>query len=238
MRLGTRLVGSIGSAARYRFDIGSAARIQPLRPSYSQPLQDARVSVHNRVVPVPRQPQTGSADDGVTDTEVEAVQAACRVLVAISAQSIAAVDDVVDLAQWRALVVIASRGSVSLGELASATSLHLSTTSRMCDRLVDRGLLHRADDPADRRQLTLTLTGEGRRLVHEVIHRRKLRLTPLLARLSATSRAQLMTSLRDLAEVAGEPADSDLWFMGWPTGSWDDSPDRNTPEPAGPAKPM
>jgi DNA-binding MarR family transcriptional regulator len=176
--------------------------------------------MHNERVPVPHQTQSESAaDDGVTDTEVEAVQAACRILVAISAQSIAAIDDVVDIAQYRALVVIASRGSVSLGELAGATSLHLSTTSRMCDRLVGMGLLDRADDPADRRQLTLTLTGEGRRLVREVIRRRRLRLTPLLARLPSSSRAQLVTSLRHLAEAAGEPADSDLWFMGWATES-------------------
>jgi DNA-binding MarR family transcriptional regulator len=175
--------------------------------------------MHNREVPMPRQTECGPADDGVTDTEVEAVQAACRILVAISARSIAAIDDVVDIAQCRALVVIASRGSVSLGELAGATSLHLSTTSRMCDRLVSTGLLDRADDPADRRQLTLTLTGEGRRLVREVMRRRKLGLTPLLARLPPGSRTQLVTSLRSLAEAAGEPADSDLWFMGWPTGS-------------------
>ena len=46
--------------------------------------------------------------------------AACRVLVALSAQSIAAVEDAADVTQVRALVVISSRGSVSLGELAAA----------------------------------------------------------------------------------------------------------------------
>jgi DNA-binding MarR family transcriptional regulator len=171
---------------------------------------------------MPKQGQfeAGSPEaDGVTDDEVEAVQAACRVLVAISAQSIAAVDDIVDPTQCRALVVIASCGAVSLSELADATSLHLSTASRMCDRLVAMGLLHRADDPANRRQLTLTLTDEGRRLVQEVLRQRKQALTPLLSRLPVHSRAQLVTSLRSFAEVADEPADSDLWFMGWPTDS-------------------
>ncbi|HST47785.1 MarR family winged helix-turn-helix transcriptional regulator [Jatrophihabitans sp.] len=157
------------------------------------------------------------AGDTVTDADVEAMQAACRVLVAISARSIAAIDDVVDLTQFRALVVIASRGSVSLGELADATSLHLSTASRLCDRLVGRGLLDRADDPANRRQLTLRLTDEGRRLVHDVRHRRKLALQPLLARLPRHTRTQLVSSLRSFAAVSDEPADSDLWLMGWPT---------------------
>ena len=157
------------------------------------------------------------APDGVSDADIEAVQAACRVLVAISARAIAAVDDVIDLTQFRALVVITSRGSVSLGELAEATGLHLSTASRLCDRLVGRGLLDRADDPANRRQLTLTLTGEGRRLVAEVREQRKLALRPLLARLPSRSRAQLVTSLRGFAAAADEPAEADLWLMGWPT---------------------
>jgi DNA-binding MarR family transcriptional regulator len=169
---------------------------------------------------VSRQTQSGSAaDGGVTDAELEAVQAACRVLVAISARSIAVIDDVVDLAQFRALVVIDSRESVSLGELAEATALHLSTASRMCDRLVTKGLLIRVDDPADRRQLVLRLTEKGRRLVQEVVRRRKAALEPLLAGLPKRRRTQLVTSLRDLAVAGGEPADSDLWFMGWPTGS-------------------
>jgi len=188
---------------------------------YSQLLQVARLVLHNREMAAQR--HTGSESpaqgDGVTDEEVEAAQAACRVLVAISARSIAVIDDIVDLAQFRALVVIASLESVSLGELAEATSLHLSTASRMCDRLVGMGLLDRADDPANRRQLTLTLTSEGRRLVQEVMRQRKLALEPLLATLSKRRRTQLVTSLRAFADAGGEPAESDLWFMGWPTGA-------------------
>jgi DNA-binding MarR family transcriptional regulator len=176
--------------------------------------------MHNPKVPSPPPAPTGvTADDGVTDAELEAVQAACRVLVAISAQSLAVIDGVVDVAQFRALVVIASRESVSLRELAEATSLHLSTASRMCDRLVAKGLVIRVDDPANRRQLVLRLTGKGRRVIHDVARRRKAALKPLLARLPKGRRAQLVTSLRDLADAGGQPADSDLWFMGWPTGS-------------------
>jgi DNA-binding MarR family transcriptional regulator len=101
------------------------------------------------------------------------VLAACRVLAGVSAQSVAAVEDVVDLIQFRALVVVASRGSVSLGELAEATQIHLSRASRMCDRMVGMGLRNRADDPANRRQLIVTLTPEGRRIGEEVIGRRR-----------------------------------------------------------------
>ncbi|HEV7206038.1 MAG TPA: MarR family transcriptional regulator [Jatrophihabitans sp.] len=154
---------------------------------------------------------------GVIDAEIDAVQAACRVLVAISAQSIAAVEDEVDLAQFRALVVMAGRGSVSLGELAVAVRLHLSTASRMCDRLVGLGLIDRTDDPHNRRQLVLTLTRKGSRLVADVMSRRRAALEPVVRRLPPDRRSQLVSVLREFSQAGDEPADTDLWFMGWAT---------------------
>jgi len=163
-------------------------------------------------------PSPGRApEDRLTGAELDAVQAACRVLVAISAQSIAAVEDVVDLTQFRALVVIASRGSVSLAELADAARLHMSKASRMCERMVSLGLIHRGDDPDNRRQLTLTLTEQGSRLVQDVMARRRAALEPLLLRLPKQRRSQLVSLLREFADAGGEPADADLWFMGWAT---------------------
>lgn len=147
------------------------------------------------------------------------MRAACRVLVAVSAQSIAAVDDVADPTQVRALVVIASRGSVSLSELSEATSLHLTRASRLCDRLVAKGLVNRADDPANRRQLTLTLTPEGDRVVEEVARRRRDAIEPILSRMSQQMtkqrRAELVSLLQAFAVAGGEPSDPDLWAMGW-----------------------
>lgn len=138
-------------------------------------------------------------------------------LVAISAQSVAAVEDVVDLAQFRALVVIASRRSVSLGELADATQIHLSTASRMCDRLVNTGLIDRAEDPNNRRQLLLTLTEDGRRLVQKVMRRRRATLEPMLERMPSARRRLLGELLREFAAADGEPTEAQLWFMGWAT---------------------
>jgi DNA-binding MarR family transcriptional regulator len=165
-----------------------------------------------------QRPQTGGTVRApVTDTEIEAMLAACRVLVAISAQSIAAVDDTVDMPQFRALVVMASRGSVTLGALADAAGMNLSTASRLCDRLVSMGLLNRADDPANRRQLQLTLTEAGHRVVTRAMDKRRAALQPIMARLPQHSRAQLVELLTEFADAGGEPPDRDLWSLGWPT---------------------
>lgn len=164
-----------------------------------------------------RSPRSPDAHDG----EADALLAACRVLVAVSAQSIAAVEDVADLTQVRALVVVASRGSVSLSELSEAANIHLTRASRLCDRLVLMGLLNRADDPANRRQLTLTLTPAGEWVVAEVMRRRREAIAPILDRMrqqmTQHRRAQLTSLLKEFATAGGEPSDPDLWAMGWTT---------------------
>jgi DNA-binding MarR family transcriptional regulator len=156
-----------------------------------------------------------------TNDEVDALLAACQVLVGISAQSVAAVSDVADLIQVRALVVVAGRGSVSLSELAAAMDIHLTRASRLCDRLVLKGLLHRVEDPDNRRQLILTLTPSGKRVTRTVIQRRRAALGPILTRmtrkLTAQQRTEFTALLRDFTAAAGQPADTDLWAMGWAT---------------------
>jgi len=75
----------------------------------------------------PGKPQDGWADD------VEATMLAARALVAISAQSVATVEEVVTPPQLRVLVMIASQGPLNLGptdDLARLPLILLSTTNR------------------------------------------------------------------------------------------------------------
>jgi DNA-binding MarR family transcriptional regulator len=151
------------------------------------------------------------------DKEAETVLAACRVLVGLSAQSIAAVEAVADLAEVRALVIIYSRGSVSLSELAAAANLHLTRASRLCDRLVTQGLILRTEDPTNRRQLMLTVTDEGERVVRTVMEHRRTAIKNILARLPKQRRSELVSVLQEFAAAGGEPSDLDLWALGWTT---------------------
>ena len=169
-------------------------------------------------MPRPSGPVARTPPRRVSDPEIGVVLAACRLLVAVSARSLAAVaDDGIDLTQFRALVIVASRTSASLGELATAAGLNLSTASRMCDRLVGMNLLNRGEDPANRRQIELTLTSRGRGLVTRVMRRRRNALEPVLRKLTKARRALLVELLRELTAAGGEPAEQDLWAMGWTT---------------------
>jgi len=160
---------------------------------------------------------SAAGPEPVTAAELDAVLAACRVLVAISARSIAAVDDTVDLPHFRALVVVGSRGPMSLGELAGATGMNLSTASRMCDRLVAMGLVHRTEDPANRRQLSLSLTDAGVDVVARAMRQRREALRPMLEHLPKRKRTQLVRLLSEFAEAGGQTFDRALWSLGWPT---------------------
>lgn len=151
--------------------------------------------------------------------EVEAVLAASRVLIGVAARSLAAVEDTVTLTQFRALVIIASRGPLHLAGLAEAMQVHPSNATRTCDRLVAIGLVDRRDNPADRRHLLLTLTDAGRELVDGVMQRRRAAIMEILQRMPARDRAQLAAVLTRFAAAGGEPDNLDLWSVGWTTES-------------------
>ncbi|MDF3051056.1 MAG: transcriptional regulator, MarR family [Pseudonocardia sp.] len=157
--------------------------------------------------------RTAVADD------VEATLLAARALVAISAQSVAAVDDIVTPPQLRVLVMIASRGPLNLAAVARSLGVHPSNATRLCDRLVAARLVDRRDDPADRRNLQLQLTDEGRRLVNDVMNRRRQAIAAVLERMPALQRTALVPVLVTFAEAAGELPDEHLWSLGWTTGA-------------------
>lgn len=151
------------------------------------------------------------------DDQVDAVLAASRVLVGVTAESIAALDDAVTITQLRALVIIASRGPMHLSALAEAMRVHPSNATRTCDRLVELGLLSRRENPTDRRHLVLDLTDAGAGVVESVMHRRRQSIAAILRRMSPSDRDRLADVLTDFAAAGGEPADDHLWSVGWTT---------------------
>lgn len=151
------------------------------------------------------------------DAQVDAVLAASRVLVGISAASMSAVETTVTVPQFRTLVVLASLASTNLATLAEAMGVHASNATRACDRLVGLGLVDRRDNPADRRNVTLTLTKNGQRTVATVMNARRAAIRRTLRLMAAEQREQLAHVLADFSTAAGEQPASELWAMGWTT---------------------
>jgi DNA-binding MarR family transcriptional regulator len=72
------------------------------------------------------------------------------------------------MAQAKLLYVVMATGRLSLGEIASHLRVTASTASGAVDHLVGLGLLSRTDDPADRRQLRVSVTDHGRRTIEGI----------------------------------------------------------------------
>ncbi|TFE39068.1 MarR family transcriptional regulator [Streptomyces sp. ICN441] len=153
------------------------------------------------------------------DAVTRAVLTASRLLVAVSARSLAAVEDRVTLPQFRLLVVLSMHGPAKLVVLAERLGVNPSTAMRMIDRLITAGLADRQTNPENRRETVLRLTPEGRALVGDVTDRRRREIATIVERMAGEQRAALIGALTAFNEAGGEPnapaADTATYPLGW-----------------------
>jgi DNA-binding MarR family transcriptional regulator len=159
----------------------------------------------------------------VDQAAVDAVLTASRAMVAVATMSLGAAAEDTTIAQYRALVVLASRGPRRMVDLAAALGVTPSTAGRMCDRLVRKGLIRRHRDRADRRAVQVSITTAGKQVVDQATARRRELIAGILAKLPAGQQPAIADALQSFARAAGEVPDS-LWPA-----------DPAVPQPAGPA---
>jgi DNA-binding MarR family transcriptional regulator len=85
-------------------------------------------------------------------------------------------------------------------ELADALEMHAPRLVALIDELEDRGLVARDRDPGDRRNYSISLTGDGRRLLTELGRVAGQHEHAITAGLNADERSQLLALLRRIAE--------------------------------------
>lgn len=141
--------------------------------------------------------------------------AAARVLLAVVARSVAEVEDQVSLPQLRVLVMIATRGPLNLSAVAEALGVHPSNATRTVERLVSAGLVHRRDAADDRRNVQLTLTKKGQRLVDSVFEHRRSAIEQVIERMPESRRRALPGALESFADAAGETPEGHLGDVYW-----------------------
>ncbi len=121
-----------------------------------------------------------------------------------------------------ALNVIALDERQTMTSLVEQLSLSTSATSHMIQRLVELGLVERRDDPDDRRQKVLALTGAGSDLVGSMMRSRFAELKDSAAPLSSTTRKRLHAVMSDVVSElslhlggmrAGRTAESPCGFV-------------------------
>src|ERR1700749_1888469 len=130
----------------------------------------------------------------VEGTVVDAVLTASRTLVGVATRSLGAAAENTTIAQYRMLVVLASRGPQRIGDLAAALDVAPSTAGRMTDRLVRKQLVRRHRGRTDRRSVLVSVTAAGRLVVDEATVRRRLLIEDILARMPADQQRAVATA--------------------------------------------
>jgi DNA-binding MarR family transcriptional regulator len=109
------------------------------------------------------------------------------------------------LPQLRLLYLLAREGSATPGALARTLRLAPSTVTGLLDRLDERGLVRRDDDPSSRRCVVASATEAGAALIDDLVASRREQLSALFARLSEEERARITEAFRLLVAVADPP---------------------------------
>jgi DNA-binding MarR family transcriptional regulator len=102
--------------------------------------------------------------------------------------------------QAEVLRCLADAGSLSLNVLGQRLVCETGSPSRLVSSLVDRGWVHRHENPDDRRQVSLVLTDEGRRLEEKVRNVERQLHGWIGNRLDPSTIAMLSKGLRQLLE--------------------------------------
>jgi DNA-binding MarR family transcriptional regulator len=107
----------------------------------------------------------------------------------------------VTMPQLKVLLILYGTDHVSMGELADALGVGVSTLTGIVDRLVDHGLVLREEDPHDRRVVVGRLTPRGADLVDRLIVATRDRITKVLAEMSLDD-LRLVASAFDVIDRA------------------------------------
>jgi DNA-binding MarR family transcriptional regulator len=95
-------------------------------------------------------------------------------------------------------------GPMRVSDLADACGVDISTMSRLADRLLERGLVARSTDPADRRASLIEASGDGRAVQHQMRDLREDSLRRLLGAWTPDERAAFATLLSRFVRDADE----------------------------------
>jgi DNA-binding MarR family transcriptional regulator len=142
-----------------------------------------------------------------TPDVVDAVVRASRALVGITVSALASVSDEVTLPQLRTLGVVTLEGPQTVSALAERLDVHASTMTRMCSRLVARGLVVRTPSSVDRREVVIELTAQGQGLVDVVMEKRRREIDAVVRRMTPDDRARVVSALELFSEATGDSID-------------------------------
>ncbi len=148
----------------------------------------------------------------VLERTLEAFEAFEQRIMAVHAPAFTSID--LTMAQAKLLYVVAAAGELSMSEIALRLGVTISTASGAVDHLVSIELLSRVDDPANRRQVRVSITPLGAQTLEQLRELSARQLRSLFDLLGDDDLEVIDRAIRILTEAvetaASQPARSDL----------------------------
>ena len=103
--------------------------------------------------------------------------------------------------QLRVIFLLFHKGQSSPGEIALAFGVPKANVTSVIDRLLNKGLVSRHEDPSDRRRYLLSLTDKGKKMMVEHKNLIKGSFKDRLSYLTDEELRELLASLRKLRDI-------------------------------------
>ena len=142
----------------------------------------------------------GRAGQGGADYATK-LERASRGLLMVSVTAISQMEREVSPTPLRALQALHRLRTCKVGELAQALDLATSSASRLSDRLAGAGLISRAVAADNRRATQLELTGDGRRIVDELVTVRTATIRHIVQYMAKPDRRALLRGAQAFTEA-------------------------------------
>jgi DNA-binding MarR family transcriptional regulator len=108
----------------------------------------------------------------------------------------------VSILGFQVLALLEMHEAIPMGHLADELDVALPNATGLVNRMEERGLIARRDDPTDRRVVLVELTSAGRRLIREMEAERRARMRRLFGSLDPIQQDRLLQSVQDLITAA------------------------------------
>jgi DNA-binding MarR family transcriptional regulator len=106
--------------------------------------------------------------------------------------------------QFSILMQLHHKGACGMSEVSERFEISAAAASQLVDKLVQGGLIERAEDPNDRRAKVLNISGKGKKLIQKGIEERYRWVEELSGRLTADERTQVSEALNIMTRAAQE----------------------------------
>ena len=117
------------------------------------------------------------------------------------------------MSQLKVVLLLFVSGPTRMGVIASELGVSLATATGVVERLVERGLLLRGSDAADRRVVLCRLSDDGERLISKLWRLSQERIGELMRVIPSSRRVMIVEMLQVLLQ-AGEAMKGDLQLNG------------------------